>query len=257
MVTPELIFLCLASFAAGFIDSIVGGGGLIQLPVFFMVLPQAPVVTVLATNKLVSMTGTAFSAWRFSREVAYLREVIIPALMASFFFSFLGAWAVSLMDSSRLKPLFIGLLILMFLISARNQNFGIYIQKPDKKHFWWKPFAIGGLIGFYDGFFGPGTGSLLIMAFVGFLGMSFVQGSAHAKIINLITNLAAIILFSLKAQFLLEYALPMILFNLSGAFLGVKLALVRGNKLIRTLLRMIIVITILKLTYEVMRDYPL
>ena len=121
----------------------------------------------------------------------------------------------------------------------------------------WKPLAIGSIIGFYDGFFGPGTGSFLIIAFVGLVGMTFVQGSAYAKIINLTTNVAALLLFSIKADFLYEYAFPMMLFNMFGAILGVKLALLKGNNFVRVLLRGIVFLTILKLAYEVVRDYLL
>jgi uncharacterized membrane protein YfcA len=255
MVSTELITLCLASFAAGFVDSIVGGGGLIQLPAFMMVVPQMPLVNLLATNKLVSMSGTAVSAWRFSRQVPYLKIIILPAIFGAFIFSFLGAFTVSLIDSRDLKPLFIVLFILVFFISIRNQHFGTSNHLPDQDIPWWKPLGIGGVIGFYDGFFGPGTGSFLIIAFVGFLGMTFVQGSAYAKVLNLMTNLAAILLFSLKAQFLFQYALPMILFNVGGALLGVRLALLKGNGFVRTILRMMVFLTILKLAQDVMRDY--
>jgi uncharacterized membrane protein YfcA len=255
MVSSELITLCLASFAAGFIDSIVGGGGLIQLPAFLMVLPQTPVLSLLATNKLVSMSGTAVSAWRFSRQVPYLKTIVVPAIFGAFLFSFLGAWTVSIMNSRDLKPLFIGLLIMVFFITIRNQHFGTVDHDPAKITPWWKPLFIGSAVGFYDGFFGPGAGSFLIIAFVGILGMTFVQGSAYAKIINLTTNLAAVLLFSLKTQFLFRYALPMIIFNITGALLGVRLVLLKGNEFVRILLRMIVFSTILKLAHEVMRDY--
>jgi uncharacterized membrane protein YfcA len=110
-------------------------------------------------------------------------------------------------------------------------------------------------MGFYDGFFGPGTGSLLIIGFVGLMGMTFVQGSAYAKMINLTTNVAAIILFVWKGAFLINVALPLMVFNALGAFFGVRLALLKGNKFVRGLLRLIVFATIVKLAYEVVRDY--
>lgn len=255
MVTTELIILCLAAFGAGFVDSIVGGGGLIQLPAFMMVLPQYPVVTLLATNKLVSMTGTAVSTWRFSRHIPYIRSIIIPAILSSFLFSFLGAWTVSIVSNEYLKPLFMVMLFVVFLVTIRSKTFGIVDHDPNVKIPVWKPILIGSAIGFYDGFFGPGTGSFLIIAFVGLMGMTFVQGSAYAKIINLTTNLAAILLFTLKAEFLMKYALPMMLFNVGGALLGVKLALLKGNTFVRGLLRGIVFATILKMGYDVFKMY--
>lgn len=257
MISTQLIILCIASFGAGFIDSIVGGGGLIQLPAFFLVLPHFPVVSLLATNKLVSMTGTAVSTYRFSRHIPYIKTIIIPAMMSAFLFSFLGAYTVSIVKNDLLKPLFMILLFIVFLSTIRNKYFGIIDHDPHVVIPAWKPLAIGSVIGFYDGFFGPGTGSFLIIAFVGLLGMTFVQGSAYAKIINLTTNLAAILLFSLRTEFLFEYALPMMIFNIGGALLGVKLALLKGNEFVRGLLRGIVLLTILKLGYDVVRDYLL
>lgn len=255
MVTTELIILCLAAFGAGFVDSIVGGGGLIQLPAFMMVLPQYPVVSLLATNKIVSVTGTAVSTWRFSRHIPYIRSIIIPAILSSFVFSFLGAYAVSIVPNDVLRPIFMVCMFLVFLLTIRNQSFGTVDHDPNVVIPVWKPILIGSLLGFYDGFFGPGTGSFLIIAFVGLMGMTFVQGSAYAKVINLTTNIAAILLFSIKTEFLFKYALPMMLFNIGGAMLGVKLALLKGNTFVRGLLRGIVFVTILKMGYDVFKMY--
>lgn len=255
MVSTELILLCLASFGAGFVDSIVGGGGLIQLPALLMALPQFPVVTLLGTNKLVSVTGTSVSTYRFSRQIPYIKSIIIPAIFSAFLFSFIGAWVVSIVSNELLRPLFMVLLFVVFIFTIRNKSFGTVDHDPNVKIPLWKPVVIGSVLGFYDGFFGPGTGTFLIIAFVGLLGMTFVQGSAYAKIINLTTNVAAICLFALKGTFLFSYALPMMLFNVGGALLGVKLALLKGNEFVRGLLRGVVFITIFKLGYDVLKDY--
>ncbi len=157
MVTTELLILCLASFGAGFVDSIVGGGGLIQLPAFMLVLPQFPVVSLLATNKLVSMTGTAVSTYRFSRHIPYVKTIIIPATLSSFVFSFLGAYTVSIVSNEVLKPVFMVLLFGVFLSTIRNKHFGIVDHDPNVKIPAWKPIAIGSVIGFYDGIFTLGS----------------------------------------------------------------------------------------------------
>lgn len=255
MVSYDILILCLASFGAGFVDSIVGGGGLIQLPALMMVLPQYPLITILGTNKLVSVTGTAFSAWRFSRQIPFIRTIIVPALLSAFLFSFLGAYTVSIVSNDVLKPLFMVLMFCVFIFTIRNKTFGLVNHDPNVEIPLWKPLIIGSALGFYDGFFGPGTGSFLIIGFVGLMGMTFVQGSAHAKIINLTTNLAAILLFMFKGTFLLEYAVPMILFNVLGAVVGVRLALLKGNEFVRGLLRIIVFLTILKLAYQVGDQY--
>lgn len=255
MLSHQLIILCLASFSAGFVDSIVGGGGLIQLPALILALPGVPLVTVLGTNKMVSVTGTAVSAWRFSKTIPYIRSLLFPAMLTAFIASFLGAWTVTIVNSQILKPLFTGLLFLVFLLTIRNQNFGMENHDPNVKIPLWKPLILGAVMGFYDGFFGPGTGSLLIIGFVGLMAMTFVQGSAYAKMINLTTNVAAILLFVSKGAFLINVALPLMVFNVLGAFVGVRLALLKGNTFVRGLLRFIVFATIVKLGYEVIRDY--
>jgi uncharacterized membrane protein YfcA len=255
MISTELIILCLASFGAGFVDSIVGGGGLIQLPAFMMILPQYSIVTLLGTNKLVSMSGTAISAWRFSRSIPFIKTIIVPAIFSAFIFSFFGAYVVTIVNSDIIKPIFTVMLFGIFLVTIRNKSFGLVDHDPNIVIPFWKPMLIGALVGFYDGFFGPGTGSLLIIAFVGILGMTFVQGSAYAKIINLTTNIAAILLFSLKGEFLWAYAFPMMIFNVGGALLGVKLALLKGNEFVRFLLRGIVFLTIMKLAWDVLKNF--
>jgi uncharacterized protein len=255
MISHELILLCLASFGAGFVDSIVGGGGLLQIPALMMALPQYPIVTLLATNKLVSVTGTAVSAYRFSRTIPYRRSVILPAVLSAFVFSFLGAYTISVISNEWLKPGCLVLMIGVFFLTLRNKEFGLSQRDPNAPTAPWKPVLIGSTIGFYDGFFGPGTGSFLIIAFVGALGMSFVQGSAYAKIVNVATNLAAILLFAFKTEFLFRFAIPMIAFNMAGSLTGVRFALLKGNIFVRGLLRGIVFLTILKLGFDIFRQY--
>lgn len=255
MLSYDLIILCLAAFTAGFVDSIVGGGGLIQLPAMMIVLPQYPIVTLLGTNKLVSVTGTGFSAWRFSKQIPYLRTIIVPAIISAFIFSFFGAWVVSIISNEYLRPIFMIALFCVFIATIRNKSFGMSDQDPNVVIPMWKPIVIGSFMGFYDGFFGPGVGTFLIICFVGMLGMTFVQGSAYSKIINLTTNIAAILLFAIKGTFLFSYAIPMMIFNMAGAFVGVKLALLKGNNFVRVLLRGVVFSTILKLGYDMVKMY--
>lgn len=255
MLTYQTIILCLAAFGAGFVDSIVGGGGLVQLPALIMAFPQAALVTLLGTNKLVSISGTAFSAYRYSRSIPFLKSIIFPAMIAAFLFSALGAYTVSLISNDFLKPIFIFLMLGIFLLTIRDKHFGMADHKAVVEIPGWKPLVIGSLIGFYDGFFGPGAGSLLIIAFVGFLSMTFVQGSAYAKMINLTTNVAALMMFISRGSVLWNVAVIMMVFNVAGSMLGVRLALLKGNEFVRGLLRLVVFATILKLAYDVLRDY--
>lgn len=255
MLSYQLIVLCLASFAAGFIDSIVGGGGLIQLPALIMCLPGQALVSILGTNKMISITGTAFSAYRFSKHVPFVFKIILPTAMTAFIFSFVGAYTVSLFSSEVLKPVFMVLLFAIFLLTIRSKDFGLKDHDPHQVIPLWKLLFIGVVLGFYDGFFGPGTGSLLIIAFVGILSMTFVQGSAYAKIINLTTNLAAISFFIFKGAYHLNYVIPLMFFNMAGAMMGVRMALLKGNTFVRGLLRAVVFCTILKLSFDVLKQY--
>lgn len=246
----EILLLCLAAFGAGFIDSIVGGGGLIQFPALMIVLPQYPVVTLLASNKLVSIFGTGFSAYRFSKHMEFNREVLVPCLIGAFIFAITGAMTVTVVPNDFLRPIFTAFLFLIFIITIISKTFGLIDHDPNIQIPLWKPLILGCVAGFYDGFFGPGTGSLLIIGFVGLLGMTFVQGSAYAKMVNLSTNVGALILFSFKTKFLFSYVIPMAIFNMLGAYFGVKLALLKGNGFVRILLRLVVFSTILKLGYD-------
>lgn len=249
-----MILLCGAAFSAGFVDSSVGGGGLIQLPALLLFFPNLPVVNLLGTNKLVSVTGTAFSTYRYSRQIRFLPKIIIPCMSGAFLFSFLGAYTVGFVPNDFLRPIFVCLMLVIFVLTIRNKHFGMQDHHVEENFPLWKPVLIGSVLGFYDGFFGPGMGTLLILAFVGMLQMTFVQGSAYAKLINLTTNVAAILLFTLKGTILWKTALMMMIFNVAGAFFGVRMALLRGNVFVRGLLRFVIFVTILKTGWDVFSD---
>ena len=167
----ELLFLGAMAFVAGLIDSAVGGGGLIQIPALFNALPEVNTATLFGTNKFSSIFGTASAARSFMRRVRLPWSLILPAAGCAFVFSFAGAAAVSLIPKEVMKPAVIG-------------------QRER-----WLAALIGGAIGFYDGIFGPGTGSFLIFLFIRFFGFDFLHASAAAKIVNVATNLAAIAYF--------------------------------------------------------------
>lgn len=250
MVTTDLVILCLGAFGAGLVDSIVGGGGLIQLPILMMVNPTQSLVNILGTNKLISICGTAFSAFRYSQQISFSKKILTPGVLSAFIFSALGAYTVSIMNPSFLKPIIIISLCLVFFMTIKNKSFGMEGHKMVEEVPLWKPLLIGSLLGFYDGFFGPGTGSILIIFFISLMSMTFVQGSAYAKIINLATNLAAVLYFIYKGHILINIAVPMMVFNVLGAYVGVKFALLKGNNFVRGLLRIMVFLTIIKLSYE-------
>ena len=173
------------AFLAGFIDSIVGGGGLIQVPALLIVMPNTAIATVFGTNKLASIAGTATSIRQFAKKIEFNWRVTIPTATTAFVFSFFGARIVSLINANTLRPVILGLLITVVVYTLIRKDFGsIHAPKlsPSKQILF--GIIIGALLGFYDGFFGPGTGSFLIFAFIGLFGFDFLNASATAKVVK-------------------------------------------------------------------------
>jgi len=249
----ELILLCLVAFAAGFIDAIVGGGGLLQTPATLLILPHYPVATLLGTTKIPSIAGTTLAAFKYSKQVKFNLKVLAACASSAFCAALLGAFLVSRIDNSVIKPVILVVLILVALYTYFNKQFGIHQEKNHsvKKQVLMAA-VFGLLIGFYDGLIGPGTGSFLILVFIAVLGFDFIGASAHAKIVNIATNLAAIIYFSSTGHILFQYAIPMAAFNLSGAYFGTRLALLKGNKFVRIFFLIVVFGTILRFAYDIL-----
>ena len=253
---PEytLPLLCLASLLAGLIDGMVGGGGLIQLPALLLLLPKVPVPTVLGTGKVASLAGTSASAFRYLRGLAGVPinwPTVAVAAVTAGCFALLGARAVSGLNKELVKPLVLALLVLMAAYTFWRKDFGsLHTPRLHGRRELWTGVALGASIGFYDGFFGPGTGSLLLFAFVGLFGYDFLAASASAKVVNIATNLAGLAYFISTGQVLYYYALPMAACNVLGSTLGARLALSRGTGFVRVLFLVVVSGFILKLGWE-------
>ncbi|WP_293786677.1 TSUP family transporter [uncultured Pedobacter sp.] len=249
----ELILLCLVAFAAGFIDAIVGGGGLLQTPAILLILPHYPVATLLGTTKIPSVAGTSLAAFKYSQRVKFNFKVLIACASTAFVSAFLGAFLVSRIDNSVIKPIILVVLVFVAIYTYFNKQFGIHQEKHHSIQKQVLMSAVFGLvIGFYDGLIGPGTGAFLILIFVAVIGFDFIGASAHAKIVNMATNLAAILYFSSTGHILFQYAIPMAVFNLCGSFFGTKLALLKGNKFVRIFFLVVVFGTILRFAYDVL-----
>lgn len=164
-----------------------------------------------------------------------------------------GAYLVSRIDNAVIKPVILVVLILVALYTYFNKQFGIH---QEKNHSVKQQVLMAGLfglvIGFYDGLIGPGTGSFLILMFIAALGFDFIGASAHAKIVNIATNLAAILYFSYSGHIIFQYAIPMAAFNLCGAYFGTRLALLNGNKFVRVFFLIVVFGTILRFAYDIL-----
>ena len=250
--TQELILLCIVSFFAGFIDSIVGGGGLLQTPAMLIILPQFPIATLLGTTKIPSLTGTAFAAFKYSRNVKLEWKLLVPIILIAFFGATLGAYCVTMISGNSIKPVILILLIGIAIYTYSRKSFGQHQEKNlSIKTQLVYGLTFGLIIGFYDGLIGPGTGTFLVLAFITFLGKDFLHASANAKYVNVGTNVAALTYFAQSGHILYEFAIPMAFFNLFGSFLGIKLALLKGNKFIRIFFLCVVSATILRFAWDI------
>lgn len=249
--TLNIAFLCFFAFLAGFIDSIVGGGGLIQTPAMLVFLPGVPIPTLFGTSKVAAISGTSAAFWRYSRHVPINWSSILPAAAAAFVFSFLGARAVSHLPADALRPVVLVLLIGVAGYTFSKKNLGhLHAPKLSPARETLVALAIGVVIGFYDGFFGPGTGSFLIFAFIGLFGFNFLAASASAKLVNVATNLSALLYFAYSGQVLYHIGIPMAICNILGSQLGSRLALARGSGFVRVFFLVVVTVIILKFAYD-------
>ena len=227
-------FLVFMAFVAGFIDSIAGGGGLIALPATLLV--GLPPHHCLGTNKFMASLGTAAACWSYAKSGAIIWRVVFVGIGFSLLGSFLGAKLVLVVDNSVLGKIMLALLPVAALttfmpIRKAFENRAIpflrlYIGTP----------IVCLAIGFYDGFFGPGTGSFLLLGLHFALGMNLVSASATAKPFNLASNLSAMVVFMLNGQVLYSLAIPMAVSNILGNVLGSRLALAKGSPVVRKML---------------------
>lgn len=251
-----LVLLCVAAFAAGFVDSIAGGGGLIQLPALMLILPSYPLAMLFGTNKMASIFGTGTAVLKYSSRLSLPWKVMLPTAAAALIGSGGGAIVASSIPNDTLRPIAILLLISASGYILWKRDLGS-VEKPEP------PFRVqitigilsGLLIGFYDGVFGPGTGSFLIFVFVSFLGMSFLRATASAKIINFATNFAAIIVFLKGGNVLFQYALPMAFFNMAGGYTGSHMAMLRGNKFVNNFFLFSVGLVVVKLLWDMISSF--
>ena len=166
-----LLALVATAFLAGLVDAVVGGGGLIQIPALFAVHPGEPAATLFGTNKCASVLGTANATWRYARRVTMPWRTILPAAFAALAFSYVGAAAVAWLPRDVVRPLILVMLVAAAVYTLQRKDFGqAHLPAYGGHRELLFAFLLGGVIGFYDGFFGPGTGSFLIFLFVRFFG---------------------------------------------------------------------------------------
>lgn len=249
----EFITVTLASLFAGFVDSIVGGGGLILIPALFATFPQAPPATLFGTNKGASVWGTSMAAWRFARRVQMPWAILLPAAFMSFAMSFVGAWLVTMVSPTLLRQSLPAVLCMLLAYTLYKKDLG-HAHAPLESRSKERKLAclIGGGIGLYDGFFGPGTGSFFVFLLVRVLGYDFLHASAGAKLLNMASNSSAILLFAFKGHIWWHYVAIMAIANVVGSMGGSYLALKHGSGFVRRIFITVVIALICKSTWDIM-----
>ncbi|WP_067512872.1 TSUP family transporter [Nocardia puris] len=248
----DWVALLVAAGAAGWVDAVVGGGGLIILPTLFLVMPGIAPQTALGTNKLAAVAGTGAAVATFARKVPMRWRVLLPAAGIAAVTAACGAAAVSLIDRDLFIPLVMVVLVGVALFVTLRPSIGVTMatHPPTRRKTILVVALAAGLIGLYDGLLGPGTGTFLIITFATLLGTEFVRAAAMAKVINCGSNVGALIFFAATGHILFALGLAMAAANVAGAIVGSRMALRRGAEFVRVVLLVVVIAMVLRLGWQ-------
>lgn len=249
---PTLLLLIAVAVAAGWIDAVSGGGGLLQVPALLIALPDAAPVQALATNKMSSIAGTAAATTAYSRRVPPDVRTALPMVVAAIVGSAMGAATASRIPASSFRPVIVVLLVGVWIWTLVRPGMGMQqsLRWQGRRRHYAVATLAGLVIGFYDGILGPGTGSFLLIVLVGILGYSFLQASSTAKVVNLGTNAAAIVVFAMSGSVLWVLGALMAVGNLAGGVVGARMAIRRGSEFVRLVFLAVVGVLILRLAWD-------
>ncbi len=247
----DVVLLGCAAFLAGLVDAVVGGGGLIQIPVLFAVFSNEVPATLLGTSKLAGAFGTSVAAVNYARRVRVAWSAAAPAALAAFALSFAGAYTVTKVPADFMRALLPCVLVAVAVYTFKKKDFGTHhapLHSGTTERL--VALGMGACIGFYDGFFGPGTGSFLIFMFVRFFGFDFLSASAAAKVVNVACNVSALLWFGYSGHLLWQLGLLMALCQIGGSLVGTRLAIKHGSVFVRKLFLVVVTLLIVKSAYD-------
>ena len=232
--TLTLVFILVAAFSAGFVDAIAGGGGLIQLPALLISFPDREVAEVAGTNKLGSIFGTSAAALNYRRNIKTDPKLLLAMVLPAFIGSGSGSLLATQISTEQLKIAIVVMLVAVFAYTLARPDLGkVEVLKGAAKRQRTVGAVAGLTIGFYDGFIGPGTGTLLMIVLVAALGFAFVGASAIAKVVNVATNFASILVFGISGSIMWVVGLAVGVCNLAGGIIGSHVAIRRGSDFVR------------------------
>jgi uncharacterized protein len=241
--------IAVAAVLAGFMDSAVGGGGMVLVPTLFTALPNALPATILGTNKISGIGGTGMASLQFARKINIQWRLVLPSAAAALLAAVLGAYSVSAIPVALFKKGLPPLLLILLIYTLFSKKLGQGKPIIGEQSILWGV-LFGAVCGLYDGVFGPGTGSFLVLLWVRVYGFDFLMGSAHAKIVNLGCNAGALLWFLPNVPVFFGMGLLMMVCNITGAVLGARVALKYGNDFVRKLLIIVVLLLIVRTSYD-------
>nr|WP_156612013.1 TSUP family transporter [Auraticoccus cholistanensis] len=247
-----VLLLVGAAFVAGWVDAVVGGGGLIQLPALLVTLPDdTPVPVISGTNKVSSVAGTTIATITYLRRVTLDWPVVLPLVVSAAAGSAAGAQLVRLLPRDAFTPIVLVALVAVGVYTVRRPQMGLHNEvRHTGLAAAWRTALIGLGVGLYDGFLGPGTGSFFVILIVAVLGHGFLQATAKAKLANLTTNLAAISVLAWHGQVYWLLGALMAAANLLGGFTGARMALRNGSAFVRRVFLVVVGLMVVRLGWD-------
>jgi uncharacterized protein len=248
----EVLGLLIAATAAGWVDAVVGGGGVLLIPVLLLAFPQYPPATALGTNKIAAVMGTATAAYMYQRRTRLDRSILVPAAVLAIPFGALGALSAASVPTNYFRPVIMALLVSVALFVAFKPSFGMQQMEiaVTRRRRIGVILLAGAVIGFYDGVFGPGVGTFLIISFTTLLATQFLESAAMAKVINASSNLGALAVFAWQGNVLWAIGLGMAVGNITGAMIGSHTALKKGSGFVRIVLVLVVTGMVIKLGFD-------
>lgn len=253
--SPTLLALtALAGFAAGLLDSIVGGGGLILTPAMLSLHPQLAILQTIATQRTSSIAGTSVAAWNWLRHHPVPRGIVLPACMAALLASALGVQFAKQIDPILLKWIVLAICVLLAVYTAFRKDFGqVESRRYGGRAESLAAVCVGSACGFYNGLIGPGTGTLMVFAFVGVLGLDFLKSSGISKASNVAADVSSWTVLALSGFVVWALALPLIVGNMAGSWVGSHLAIRKGQRFVRIMFLVVVLALVAKVGWDLLR----
>ncbi len=248
-----LLLTALAGFAAGLIDSIVGGGGLVLTPAMLNLHPGLNILQAIGTQRTSSIMGTSVAAWNYLRKIHIERRILLPTCAAAMAASAIGVQFAKRLDPDLLKWTVLTICVILAVYTVFRKDLGLKEERRfHPKHESLAALSIGTATGFYNGLIGPGTGTIMVFAFVSFLGLDFLKSSAVSKAANVSADISSWTVLMLSGFVLWVLAVPLIIGNMLGSYIGSHMAIRKGQTFVRAVFLVIVLALIARQAWQLL-----